>query len=221
MLPKWLSGKESACQCRRHRRLDSIPGLGRSSGEGNGKSLQSSWLENSTNRRAWWTAVHEVPQSWTQLSDWAHTQLINICNHLPSLTIWQCLPYPQGFPSVASGEEPAGQCRRCKRSEFNPWVRKIPWRRAWPPSPVLLLENPMDRGTWQATVHGTVKSQTWLKWLSMQTGLILITHSHTHTHTHTCSLRALYSWIWPTVFKESSAILATKWNVSLILMGRM
>ena len=25
----------------------------------------------------------------------------------------------------------------------------------------------MDRGAWQATVHGVAKSQTWLKWLSM------------------------------------------------------
>ena len=29
------------------------------------------------------------------------------------------------------------------------------------------LENPMDRGAWQATVHGVTKSRTWLKWLSM------------------------------------------------------
>ena len=28
------------------------------------------------------------------------------------------------------------------------------------------LENPMDRGAWQATVHGVTKSQTWLKWLN-------------------------------------------------------
>ena len=36
------------------------------------------------------------------------------------------------------GKEPACQCRRCKRLEFNLWVRKIPWRRAWQPSPVFL-----------------------------------------------------------------------------------
>ena len=30
------------------------------------------------------------------------------------------------------------------------------------------LENPMDRGAWQATVHGVTKSWTWLKQLSMQ-----------------------------------------------------
>ena len=32
------------------------------------------------------------------------------------------------FPDGTSGKEPACQCRRCG---FNPWVRKIPWRRAW------------------------------------------------------------------------------------------
>ena len=41
-----------------------------------------------------------------------------------------------------------------------PWVEKIPWRRAWQPTPVLLLENLMDRGAWQAIVHGIAKSQT-------------------------------------------------------------
>ena len=37
---------------------------------------------------------------------------------------------------------------------FNPWVRKIPWRRKWQPTAFTCLVNPMDRGTWQATVHG-------------------------------------------------------------------
>ena len=31
------------------------------------------------------------------------------------------------------------------------------------------LENPTDRGPWQATVQRVAKSQTWLKWLSMHT----------------------------------------------------
>ena len=39
-LPWWLSGKESACQCKD---MDSTPGSGRS-GEGNGNPLQYSWL---------------------------------------------------------------------------------------------------------------------------------------------------------------------------------
>ena len=36
----------------------------------------------------------------------------------------------QGFPGGASGKEPTCQCRRHKRWGFNPWVRKIPWRRS-------------------------------------------------------------------------------------------
>ena len=43
-----------------------------------------------------------------------------------------------GFPGGTSGEEPPWQCRRCKKCGFNPWVRKIPWRRAWQPSLVFL-----------------------------------------------------------------------------------
>ena len=39
---------------------------------------------------------------------------------------------------AASGKEPACQCRRHKRRGLNPWVRKIPWRRAWQPTPVFL-----------------------------------------------------------------------------------
>ena len=42
------------------------------------------------------------------------------------------------FPVGASGKEPVCQSRRCKRCGFDPWVRKIPWRRAWQPVPVCL-----------------------------------------------------------------------------------
>ena len=40
------------------------------------------------------------------------------------------LPRPAGFPGGANGKEPACQCRRHQRCRFDPWVRKIPWRRA-------------------------------------------------------------------------------------------
>jgi len=67
-----------------------------------------------------------------------------------------------GASMVGSGEESACQCRTCRRHEFNPWVRKIPWRRKWQPPPVFFLKNPMDRGAWRATVHGVAKSRTQL-----------------------------------------------------------
>ena len=43
----------------------SIPGSGRSSGEGNGNPLQYSCLENSMDRRAWWSTVHGVAKNQT------------------------------------------------------------------------------------------------------------------------------------------------------------
>ena len=66
----------------------------------------------------------------------------------------------QVFPDGASGKTKqknptnAGDMRR----RFDPWVGNIPWRRAWHPLQYSCLENPMDRGAWQATVHGITKS---------------------------------------------------------------
>ena len=54
--------------------------------------------------------------------------------------------HKMGFPGGASGKKknknknkkPSCQCRKYKRHGFDPWVRKIPWRRAWQPTPVSL-----------------------------------------------------------------------------------
>ena len=56
------------------------------------------------------------------------------------------------------GKEPVCQCRRHKKPGFDPWVRKILWRKKWEPTPS--LEDSMNRGVWWATVHGVPKSQT-------------------------------------------------------------
>ena len=66
-------GKASACNAGDP---GSIPGLGQSPGEGNGYPLQYSCLENPMDRGTWWATVHEVTQSWTQLSDY-HFHLHN------------------------------------------------------------------------------------------------------------------------------------------------
>ena len=54
----------------------SIPGLGRSPGEGNGNPLQYSCLENSMDRGAWRATVHGVAERQTRLSDFTHSELI-------------------------------------------------------------------------------------------------------------------------------------------------
>ena len=53
----------------------------------------------------------------------------------------------------------ADVCRRCRRHEFDPWVRKIPWRRKWQPTP-MFLPGKSHRGAWWVTVHGVAKSRT-------------------------------------------------------------
>ena len=44
-----------------------------------------------------------------------------------------------------------------KRHGFKPWVGKIPWRRAWQPTPIFLPGKPMNRGAWQDAIHGVAK----------------------------------------------------------------
>ena len=58
------------------------------------------------------------------------------------ISFWFCLFVSSwGFTGGTSSKEPpAWQCRRYKRSGFNPRVRKIPWKRAWQPTPVFLSE---------------------------------------------------------------------------------
>ena len=57
----------------------------------------------------------------------------------PELLFCQlCLTFLGGLSRWHCGKESGCQCWRCKRRGFDPWVGKIPWRRAWQPTPVLL-----------------------------------------------------------------------------------
>ena len=68
--PGGSDGKASACSAGDP---GSIPGLGRSTGEGNGNPLQYSCLENSMDWGAWWATVHGVAKSQTWLSNFTHS----------------------------------------------------------------------------------------------------------------------------------------------------
>ena len=82
--PGGLEGKETACNAGD---LGSIPGLGRSLGEGNGYPLQYSCLENLMDRGAWWATVHGVRKSQTGLSDNTHTGYIYMITSISSVSI--------------------------------------------------------------------------------------------------------------------------------------
>ena len=69
-------GKDSTCNAGD---MGLFPGLGRSPGEGNGKPLQYSCLENSVDRGAWWAIVHGVTESdMTEQLTHTHT---HFCSH--------------------------------------------------------------------------------------------------------------------------------------------
>ena len=72
-----------------------------------------------------------------------------------------------GFPGGACSKEPACQCRRCKI----PGLGRSPGGGPGNPAQYSCLEKPIDRGAWQATVHGVAQSRTWMKRLSTHPAL--------------------------------------------------
>ena len=98
----------------------SIPGSGRCPGGEHGNPLQHSCLENPRDGGAWWGAIYGVAQSRTQLKRLSSSSSV----------------YMLGFPGGTSGKGSTCQWRRHKRRGFDPWIGKMPWRRAWQPTPV-------------------------------------------------------------------------------------
>ena len=105
--PDGSVGKESICNAGDTRDLDSIPGSGRSPGEGNGNPLQYSCLKNPMDGD-WWATVQRVTRSWTQLS--IHTRpckySISPWFHQPTLELHSESCLQQLSPWRANGEFP-------------------------------------------------------------------------------------------------------------------
>ena len=92
-------GKESACNAGDSGDSGSIPGSARSPGGGNGNPPQYSYLENPLDRGAWQATVQRVAKSWTWLSNWTYTQLINnvvivLGGHRRDSAIHTCIHFP-------------------------------------------------------------------------------------------------------------------------------
>ena len=97
------------------------------------------------------------------------------------------------FPGGASGKEPACRCRRHKRSGFDPWVGKIPWRKKWQSTLIFLPGTSHGQRSLVGCSPKGPKSQTEAT-------------SHTHTHTHTR--------VWWHPHQETSAFIPPrKWNI--------
>ena len=104
----------------------------------------------------------------------SHPQDWGVWGQGPTLLHFVCLQSSKGFPGSASDKEPACQCRRCKRCRFDPWIRKISWRRAWQPPLVFLPGEP----------HGPRGLVGYIPWDHRESDATRWpTHTHTHTHT--------------------------------------
>ena len=99
-----------------------------------------------------------------------------IFNFFKKVLFWSPLFTPclstVGLPWWLSTREPTFQWRRC---EFDPWVGKIPWRRARQPTPVFFCGESHGQRSPVSYSPGGHKESDMTQQLS--------THIHTHTHT--------------------------------------
>ena len=106
--------------------------------------------------RAWRTTVHGVAKSRTRLSNKAQHSL---------LWMWasQVVLVVKNLSAIEGDIRDTG---------LTPGLGRSPGGSYGHPLQYSCLENPMDRGAWQATVHRVTKSWTWLKPLSMHTRML-------------------------------------------------
>ena len=97
-----------------------ILGSGRSPGEGKGNPVQYSFLGNPMDRGVWQATVYRVTksQTWLRTHSWCWERPNTFRASLVALMV-------KNLPAMWE-------------TKFDPWVRKIPWRREWQPTPVFL-----------------------------------------------------------------------------------
>ena len=151
--PGGSHGKESACNVRDP---DSIPRLGRSPGEGKvvnearflgwGRGSWKLWgvcllLQLGLVSDPGFPPMCEPYLIKRLTGSFSHTQVSTSTSHQHMV---KNLPTVQETP------------------RFDPWVRKIPWRKEWQPTPVLLPGEFHGQRTWWTTVYVMAKSRTQL-----------------------------------------------------------
>ena len=115
-----------------------------------------------------YTACDEVMNSWsfTITQGTVHFDLVRVyLLAIPSMVplfireletiIILCSSKPGYFPGGSNGSV----CLQCGRPGFDPWIQKIPWRRKWQPTPVVLPQRiPWMEEPGRLQVHGGLKT---------------------------------------------------------------
>ena len=104
-------------------------------------------------------------------------------------------------------------CLQCRRSGFHPWVRKIPWRRKWLPTPVCLpwefhgQRSLVGYSPWRLKQHDSVTNKHGVKMLN-------ITNTKQINNLNTIKFNILFIWpesdVWQMVFLLSCYIVSIK-----------
>ena len=118
-------------------------------GEGNGNPLQCSCLENPRDGGAWWAAIYGVTQSRTRLKRLSSSS--SMYETGSNLIKKLCTDFPCSSDSKESACSAGGLISGSGRSPGGGHGNPLQYS---------CLENSMDRGAWQATVHGVAWSQT-------------------------------------------------------------
>ena len=139
-IPRWLSGKESACLARRCKRLGIDP-----------------WVRKIPWRRKWQPPplfLHGKFHGQRNLAGYSPYG----CKESDTTELTSVISL-FGFPSGSDGKESA-----CSVREMGLilWSGRSP-REGNGYTLVFFSGESMDRGSWQATVHGVIKSWTWLR----------------------------------------------------------
>ena len=165
--------------------MGSIPGLGRSPGEGNGYQVWYSHLENSMDRGAWRATVLGVAKSWTQLKAMA--------------------PHSRTFAWKIPWTEKPGrlQSMGSLESDMTEWLHfqfslSCTGEGNGNPLQCCCLENPRDGEAWWAAVSGVAQSWTRLKWLSSSSRRV--THTFTFMPEFSSKLYPLYQASYPETY---------------------
>ena len=147
--PGGSDSKESACNAGD---VGSVPGSGRAPGERKGSPLLYSCLEHSMNRRSWW--LQSTGSQRVRRTEWLTLSLFNynraFCsdrNRASDLKLPTTTLVAQMVKLLPATQE----------AWLDPWAGRSPGEGNGHPLQYPCLENAMDRGVWQATVHGVAK----------------------------------------------------------------
>ena len=152
--PGGISGNEPACQCRRHKETR-VQYLGQEDSLEEHMATHSSIL-------AWRSPWTEQPGGLQSIGlqrvghDWVTNTLFYIHTYICVLYIYTQYIYIHTHTI----------CLQHGRAGFNPWIRKISWRRAWQPLHYSCLENPHGRRSLVGCSPWGCKQSEATEWLS-------------------------------------------------------